>query len=168
VRDWIREEPDRPAPHRFAARIYEQMGALELAAQSAQCEVQFAPTQASAWERLGRLQLRLFDREAARGALEHAVHLAPSVEGLLDLALIHHLGGDVGGEVSLCEAAIDLDPESAVGWSRYAHALARTERVRDCVEACQRALVLVDDVEVAGLLAQMQARDAHHLTQAAV
>src|SRR5919106_3938399 len=28
VRDWIREEPGRPAPHRTAARIYEAMGAL--------------------------------------------------------------------------------------------------------------------------------------------
>src|SRR5918993_49646 len=28
VRDWIREEPGRPAPHRTAARIYEAMGSL--------------------------------------------------------------------------------------------------------------------------------------------
>ena len=26
VRDWIREEPERPAPHRTAARIYEDLG----------------------------------------------------------------------------------------------------------------------------------------------
>ena len=28
VRDWIREEPGRPAPYRTAARIYEDMGSL--------------------------------------------------------------------------------------------------------------------------------------------
>src|SRR4051795_4665683 len=28
VRDWAREEGDRPAPHRYAARIYEDMGAI--------------------------------------------------------------------------------------------------------------------------------------------
>ena len=31
VRDWIREEGDRPAPHRTAARIYEDMGSLSQA-----------------------------------------------------------------------------------------------------------------------------------------
>src|SRR3954454_3587296 len=28
VRDWVRAEPQRPAPYRYAARIYEDMGAL--------------------------------------------------------------------------------------------------------------------------------------------
>src|SRR6187200_305567 len=31
VRDWARVEPDRPAPHRTAARIYEDQGALSMA-----------------------------------------------------------------------------------------------------------------------------------------
>src|SRR2546421_5926886 len=35
VRDWARIEPDRPTAHRFAARIYEDMGAVSLAAQAA-------------------------------------------------------------------------------------------------------------------------------------
>ena len=36
VRDWARVEGDRPAPHRFAARIYEDMGAIDLAAEAAE------------------------------------------------------------------------------------------------------------------------------------
>src|SRR3954466_8518308 len=35
VRDWARVERDRPTPHRFAARIYEDMGAIDLAAEAA-------------------------------------------------------------------------------------------------------------------------------------
>ena len=53
VRDWIREEPDRPAPYRTAARIYDDMGSLSQALDAAEREVEHAPRDASAWERLG-------------------------------------------------------------------------------------------------------------------
>ena len=36
VRDWARVDSKRPAPHRFAARIYEDMGAIDLAAEAAE------------------------------------------------------------------------------------------------------------------------------------
>src|SRR6185503_13091848 len=36
VRDWARVDGDRPAPHRFASRIYEDMGAIPLALQEAE------------------------------------------------------------------------------------------------------------------------------------
>jgi tetratricopeptide (TPR) repeat protein len=97
------------------------------------------------------------DRAAAIAALEHARRLAPSVDGLLDLALAHHLAGDLGAELSACEQATALDPESGAAWARYAHALARTDRVSACAEACQRALALEPDLEVAQLLERMQA-----------
>jgi tetratricopeptide (TPR) repeat protein len=157
VRDWARAENDRPAPHRFAARIYEDMGAIDLAAEAAERCALLAPADASAWERLGRLRLRLMDRAAALTALERARLIGPSVEGLLDLALAHHLAGDVGAEVSVCEAATRLDPESPEAWSQFAHALARTTRSRECQAACQRALALRDDPEVAELLARVKA-----------
>ncbi|MDX6656174.1 MAG: hypothetical protein QOH62_967, partial [Solirubrobacteraceae bacterium] len=35
VRDWARRDPERPAPHRFAARIYEDLGAIYRAAEAA-------------------------------------------------------------------------------------------------------------------------------------
>src|SRR3954463_16217558 len=95
VRDWAREEGDRPAPHRYAARIYEDMGSLSLAVDAAEREVAAAPSDASAWERLGRLRLRTFDRQGARKALDRARALAPSEQGLLDLALVANLLGDV-------------------------------------------------------------------------
>ena len=58
VRDWARVDGERPAPHRFAARIYEDMGAIDLAEEAAQRAAERGPTDAGAWERLGRLRLR--------------------------------------------------------------------------------------------------------------
>jgi tetratricopeptide (TPR) repeat protein len=156
VRDWIRVEGGRPTPHRYAARIYEDMGAYGLAADEAEQAAERGPADASAWERLGRLRLRLGDRRAALAALERAQIIQPSVEGLLDLALVHHLMGDVGAEVSAVSAATALDPGSAPAWARYAHALARTDRVSDTLAACERALDLADDPEVADLLARVR------------
>src|ERR1700742_991170 len=127
------------------------MGALSQAVDAASREVERAAGDASAWERLGRLRLRTWDREGARTALERARELSPSEEGLLDLALVANLLGDVGAEVSACEQATQLFPESEAAWARYAHALARTDRVSDCLEACERALSLGDDPEVRDL-----------------
>jgi tetratricopeptide (TPR) repeat protein len=156
VRDWSRAETDRPTPERFAARIYEAMGAIDLAADAAVRATERAPEDASAWERLGRLRLRLMDRPGALEALDRARELGPTLEGLLDLALVHHLAGDVGGEVSASEAATKIDPESPQAWSRYAHALARTDRLAECEQACVRALALGPDPEVEQLLARVR------------
>jgi tetratricopeptide (TPR) repeat protein len=148
ARDWLREDRERPAPYRYASRIYEDMGALSQALDAADGEVAVAPADASAWERLGRLRLRAFDRAGAREALERARERGPSEQGLLDLALVADLAGDIGTEVSACEQATALAPDSAVAWARYAHALARTDRLSDCLAACERALELADDPEV--------------------
>jgi predicted Zn-dependent protease len=166
VRDWARVDPDRPTPERFAARIYEDMGAIDLAAEAAERAVNRAPADGSAWERLGRLRLRLMDRAAAIWALERARELDPSVEGLLDLALAHHLAGNVGAEVSASEAATRLDPASRVAWSRHAHALARTDRLAECAQACERALALGYDAEVEQLLEQVRSTTPRTLPRA--
>jgi tetratricopeptide (TPR) repeat protein len=157
VRDWARADPDRPTAHRFAARIYEDMGAIDLAAEAAQRAVDRGPEDADAWERLGRLRLRLMDRDGAITALERARMLGPSVDGLLDLALAYHLAGDLGAEVTACEQATLLDDDSGDAWARLAHALARTDRVSDAIDACDRALGLRDDPEVADLLDRLRA-----------
>src|SRR5215213_5698797 len=120
VRDWARVDPERPAAHRFAARIYEDMGAIDLAAEAADRAAARAPQDADAWERVGRLRLRLLDRAAALAALQHARALGPSVEALLDLALALHLAGDLGGEVTATEQATKLAPTSQDAWARYA------------------------------------------------
>jgi tetratricopeptide (TPR) repeat protein len=156
VRDWTRVEDERPTPHRFAARIYEDMGAIDLAAEAAERSAARGPNDASAWERVGRLRLRLMDRELALAALEHARRLQPSVEGLLDLALAYHLAGDVGGEVSACEQATHLDSESEPAWSRYAHALARTDRISEAIAAADRAVTLGAGEETAELLGRLR------------
>ena len=75
VRDWARADPERPAAHRFAARIYEDMGAVDLAEEAAERAARRGPSDAGAWERLGRLRLRLMDREGALGALRRALAL---------------------------------------------------------------------------------------------
>jgi tetratricopeptide (TPR) repeat protein len=158
VRDWARIDGERPAAHRFAARIYEDMGAIDLAAEAAQRAAERAPDDASEWARLGRLRLRLMDRAAAINALRRAQRLGPAVESLLDLALALQLAGDLGGEVSVCEQAVELEPESEVAWSRLAHALARTDRIGECLAACARALELGADGEVRDLLDMVRSR----------
>jgi tetratricopeptide (TPR) repeat protein len=163
VRDWARVDGERPTPHRFAARIYEDMGAFSLAAEAAQREADLAPEEAAAWERVGRLRLRLGDRAAARAAYERARDAGPTVEGLLDLALLHQLDGDLGAEVSACEQATRVDPGSEAAWARLAHALARTDRVGEAITACDRALALADDPEVRDLLDRLRETEAQAL-----
>jgi tetratricopeptide (TPR) repeat protein len=163
VRDWIREEGERPAPYRTAARIYEDMGSLSQALDATERETERAPRDGSAWERLGRLRLRAFDRAGARDALERARVIAPTEQGLLDLALVAHLEGDTGAEVSACEQATELVPDSAPAWSRLAHALARTDRTSECLAACERALALRDDPEVRNLRDQVLAQAPREL-----
>src|SRR3954462_1629503 len=158
VRDWARADPDRPAAHPFAARIYEDMGAIALAAEAADRAAARGQQDADAWARVGRLRLRLMDRAAAISALERARTLAPSVEGLLDLALAYPLAGDLGGEVTATEQATYLEPASQTAWARHAFALARTDRVSDAIGAAERALNLNGhDAEVADLLERLRA-----------
>jgi tetratricopeptide (TPR) repeat protein len=164
VRDWARVDTDRPTPERFASRIYEDMGAFDLATDAAERAADRAPGDASAWQRLGRLRLRLMDRPGAITALERARVMGPTVEGLLDLALAYHLAGDVGAEVSAAETATRLDPESQPAWSAYAHALARTDRLRECVAACNRALALGPDPEVTELLSRIESSEPRELS----
>jgi tetratricopeptide (TPR) repeat protein len=156
VRDWARVDPDRPTPHRYAARIYEDMGAIDLAVEAALRAAERGPQDADAWARVGRLRLRLMNRDGAIDALERARRLGPSVEALLDLALAYSLAGDLGAEVTACEQATLLYDRSPQAWSRYAHALARTDRVSDAIDACDRALRLGADPEVAQLLHRLQ------------
>src|SRR5205807_792359 len=80
VRDWARVDGRRPAAHRFAARIYEDMGAVDLAEEAAERAAHRGPADAGAWERLGRLRLRLMDREGALGALRDASRLGANGE----------------------------------------------------------------------------------------
>jgi tetratricopeptide (TPR) repeat protein len=89
VRDWARVDGSKPAPYRFAARIYEDVGAIDLAEQAAQRAAECGPEDAGAWERLGRLRLALADREGSLEALEQALKLGANgqVHDLIDQAL---------------------------------------------------------------------------------
>jgi cytochrome c-type biogenesis protein CcmH/NrfG len=49
-----------------------------------------------------------------------------------------------------------LDDHNAKAWSRLAHALARTDRVSDAIDACERSLRLADDPEVADVLERLR------------
>jgi hypothetical protein len=80
VRDWARVDGSRPAAHRFAARIYEDMGAVDLAEEAAERAARRGPSDAGAWERLGRLRLRLMDREGALEAFRRALALGAGEE----------------------------------------------------------------------------------------
>ena len=130
VRDWIRAEGERPAPHRYR-RAHLRGHGLALARPStpAERETERAPARrggvgaarpaAAAHASTARARAT---RSSARGRSRRRE------QGLLDLALVAHLLGDVGAEVSACEQATALAPDSAAAWSRYAHALARTDR----------------------------------------
>jgi hypothetical protein len=107
----------------------------------------------------------MFDRAGARHALERARALGPSEQGLLDLALVAHLTGDVGAEVTACEQATQIAPDSPAAWARCAHALARTDRIGDCLAACERALALADDPEVRDLREQLLAAAPRELSE---
>jgi tetratricopeptide (TPR) repeat protein len=89
--------------------------------------------------------------------------IEPSLEILLDLALANHLSGDVGAEVSAAEAATAIAPDSPQAWSAYAHALARTDRLQECIAACEHALGLSDDPEVRDLLERSRAALPHEI-----
>jgi tetratricopeptide (TPR) repeat protein len=163
ARDWMRVESGRPAPFRTASRIYEDMGSLSQATDAALRTTEVAPQDGAAWERLGNLRLRRMDREGAVDALERARVIAPTLEGLLDLALAYHLAGDVGAEVSAAEAATHLAPKSADAWGRYAHALARTDRRSDTLAAADRALSLAPDPDVRDLRDRLLAEQPREL-----
>jgi Tetratricopeptide repeat len=75
VRDWARVDGVHPAAHRFAARIYEDIGAVDLAEEAAARAAERGPSDAGAWERLGRLRLRLLDREGSLRAFARAQEL---------------------------------------------------------------------------------------------
>ncbi|MBK5230557.1 MAG: hypothetical protein JJE27_05210, partial [Thermoleophilia bacterium] len=110
VRAWARVEPGRPAPHRYAARLYAAMGLYELAAESAERECATNPRDGAAWSRLGALRLRLLQTEAAREALTRARRLpATDVDTLLDLALADHLLGERSASLESVRAALKLD-----------------------------------------------------------
>jgi hypothetical protein len=67
--------------------------------------------------------------------------------------------------VSAAEAATQIDPEAPQAWSTYAHALARTDRLMECEEACRRALALGPDPEVEDLLARLEAAAPRGLSE---
>jgi len=98
VRDWARVDGTRPAAHRFASRIYEDIGAVDLAEEAAARAAQRGPSDAGAWERLGRLRLSLLDREGTLEALRRAMALG---------------GGDEVRE--LIARALALEPPIASG-----------------------------------------------------
>ncbi|MGB3952121.1 MAG: hypothetical protein WBK99_03125 [Solirubrobacterales bacterium] len=146
VRAWARVEPGRPAPHRYAARLYEAMGLNELAAEAAERECATNPRDGTAWARLGGLRLRLLQPEAAREALTRARRLPEAdVAALLDLALADHLLEDRVASLESVRTALKLDETSVPAWTAFAHALDRCGAIADSIAACDRALELGGD-----------------------
>ena len=129
VRDWARVERDRPGPHRYRRAHLRGHGRARPGGRGrrargrARARATPAPGSASAGCACGASTARARSTRSSARA-----RCARAIEGLLDLALVAHLLGDVGAEVSACEQATVLAPESAGAWSRLAHALARTDR----------------------------------------
>lgn len=72
ARDWLRLTPNEPRPHRYISRIYEDMGATELAIDATEKLLDLSPLDGTAWERLARLRMSLGDRSGAEAALAQA------------------------------------------------------------------------------------------------
>lgn len=159
VRAWVRVEPGRPAPHRYAARLYEAMGLYELAAEAAERECATNPRDGAAWARLGGLRLRLLQPEAAREALTRARRSEDvTVDVLLDLSLADHLLGENAQSLESAQTAKRLDDTDPLVWTAIAHALDRTGNIADCVAACEHAIAIGGDpVE----LGELRARKLH-------
>ena len=86
---------------------------------------------------------------------------APTEQGLLDLALVAHLLGDVGAEVSRLRAGDASSRRSPRPRGRATRTRSRAPTAsRDCLAACERALALADDPEVRDLRDQVLARRA--------
>jgi tetratricopeptide (TPR) repeat protein len=156
VREWARVEPGRPAPHRYAARLYNAMGLHEMAAESAERECASNPRDGTAWARLGGLRLRLLQPEAAKEALTRARRLPEvTVDVLLDLALANHLLEEPGQSLECVRAAAKLDDSDVNVWTALAHALDRTGAIAECIVACENALTLgANPVEMGELRAR--------------
>ena len=160
VRSWVRVEPGRPAPHRYAARLYEAMGLLELAAESAERECASNPRDGAAWARLGNLRLRLLQPEAAREALTRARRSPEAtVDTLLDLALVNHLLGDEVAALESARTAARLDDTDPLVWVALAHGYDRTGAIAECINACETAIALGADVVELGELRARKLRE---------
>ena len=169
VRAWARVEPGRPAPHRYAARLYAAMGLHELAAEAAERECATNPRDGTAWARLGALRLRLLQPEAAREALTRARRLPEvTVDALLDLSLADHLLGERAAALESARAAEKLDDTDPLVWTTLAHALDRTGAVADCVMACERGIALGGDpIELGELRARKLAEQPAEIDRVA-
>lgn len=155
VRSWARVEPGRPAPHRYAARLYSAMGLHELAAEAAERECATNPRDGTAWARLGALRLRLLQPEAAREALTRARRADGSdIDVLLDLALANHLLGESVAALESARAAQRIDGSSPEVWTAIAHGLDRTGKIADCIAACEHAIAIGGDPIELGELRQ--------------
>ena len=143
VRDWARVDTDRPTPERFASRASTRTWARWTWPPTPPCAPPTARLatrrRGSGWAGCGCGSTTAPGRSARWSAPAWS---GPSVDGLLDLALAHHLAGDVGAEVSAAHAATADRPQLAAAWSTYAHALARTDRLAECGKACRQALKL--------------------------
>lgn len=129
VNAWARLQPRRAAPHRYAARLYEAMGLLDLAAEAAERECEADPDAAAAWARLGRLRLRRMEPDAAVHALRRAGGLPDRrSEHLLDLCLAHHLRGEPDAAADAAAAAVELNPQDPAARERYVLACERAGR----------------------------------------
>ena len=165
VRDWAREEGDRPAPHRYAARIYEDMGSLSLAVDAAEREVDRAPD-----GRLGLGAARppaaapLRPRGRARGAGARARDRSRASRGCSTWRWSRTWPATSAPRCRPASRRRSSHPDSAAAWSRYAHALARTDRTAECLAACERALALLDDPEVRDLREQVLAMAPRELS----
>lgn len=168
ARHWARVEPGRPAPHRYAARLYESMALLELAAESTERECAGNPGDGTAWSRLGTLRLRLLQPEPAAIALSRARVLPGfTASSAMDLSIALHLLGSEAQSVDAARTATLIEPEDARAWTQFAIALDRTDALSECIAACKKVLSFGTNEEISLLLARKMRERPKELSEAA-
>ena len=165
VRDWARVDTDRPTPERFASRIYEDMGAVDLAAEAAVRAAESCPGRRI---RLGTAgppaaaaqRPRRRDQRPGAGAAGRPVGRRTARSGARPSPGRRCRRRGVrrprrhSDRARLAPGVVGLRPRA--GPHRPA---------AECGDACRQALSLGDDAEVSQLLARVKAATPRGLSE---
>jgi Tfp pilus assembly protein PilF len=138
----VEENVDDVKPRKIVdeARDAITAGELQRGLKLAKAAVQKAPNRSSAWNTLGRAQLKLGARKQAIESFRKAVELNPTssyAENNLGLALIYE--GKFDEAVDALEEAVELEPVEGFMWNNLGMAYEHLDRLEEARDAYQRA-----------------------------
>ncbi len=129
-----------------SAREAIDTGELDRALKLARLATKKAPSRSSAWNTLGRVQLKRGERKDAIASFGKAVELNPSssyAENNLGLALIYD--GKYDDAVEALEEATQLSPVEPYMWNNLGMAYEHLDRLDEARDAYKQAIALAAD-----------------------